>query len=202
MGTRRNRAETSEQNRRDVLDAAHRVFLEKGYHGASLDAIALDAGFSKGVVYSQFGSKDDLFLALLAERIDARRRNSAQRADDVTGPEGFVDVARDAIGVTADSLAWQTVMLEFRAHAARHPPTLARYTELHERAIAGTAEILAGIFERAGATPPLPPRILGVIFLSVGTGLAAELLTDPDLDARAISEYIADGLVARAAIRT
>jgi len=202
MRTRLNRAEISEQHRREVLAAAHRAFLEKGYHGASLDAIAQDAGFSKGVVYSQFGSKDDLFLALLAERIDARRRNSARLADDVTGPAGFVDVARDAIGVTADTLAWQIVVLEFRAHAARHPATLARYSELHESAIAGTAEILAGIFERAGAPPPLPPRMLGVIFHTVGTGLAAELLTDPDLDARAISEYIADGLVARAATRT
>jgi AcrR family transcriptional regulator len=202
MRTRRNRAEISEQHRRDVLDAAHRAFLEKGYHGASLDAIAQDAGFSKGVVYSQFGSKDDLFLALLAERIDERRRSSERRADDVTGSEGFVDVARDAIGVTADTLAWQIVLLEFRAHAARHPATLERYTELHELAIAGTAEILAGIFERAGTTPPLPPRMLAVIFLTVGTGLAAELLTDPELDARAISDYIAEGLVARAGIHT
>jgi AcrR family transcriptional regulator len=202
MRPRRNRAEISEQNRRDVLDAAHRAFLDKGYHGASLDAIALEAGFSKGVVYSQFGSKDDLFLSLLAERIDERRHDSGRRAEAVTGPRGFVDVARDAIGVTADTIAWQAVVLEFRAHAARHPATLARYTELHELAIAGTAEILGGIFERAGAPPPLPPRILSVIFLTVGTGLAAELLTDPDLDARAISEYIAEGLVARAAIHT
>ncbi len=198
MTTRRNRAEISGQNRRDVLDAAHRTFLDKGYHGASLDAIALAAGFSKGVVYSQFGSKDDLFLALLEQRIDERRRNSARVAEGVVGPEGFVEVARDAIGVSAETLAWQALLLEFRAHAARNPTTLARYAELHEHAIAGTAEILGGIFERAGTPPPLPPRTLAVTFLAVGTGLAAELLIDPELDVRAIAGHIAEGLVARA----
>jgi AcrR family transcriptional regulator len=182
-----------------VLEAARRSFLDRGYHGASIDAIALAAGFSKGVVYSQFGSKDDLFLALLAERIEDRRAQSARLADGVSGADGFVAVVRDAIGTTADSLRWQTLLLEFRAHAARDPVTSARYAELHEHAVAGTADILAGIFERAGAPPPLPPRTLAMIFLSVGTGLAAELLTEPKLDAQAIAGHIAEGLLARTA---
>ena len=198
MRVRRSRAEITAQNRRDVLDAARSTFLERGYHGASIDAIAAAAGFSKGVVYSQFDSKDDLFFALLEERIDERRRSSAQLAAGVVGSEGFVAVARDAIAATADSLAWQTLLLEFRAHAARNPITLARYTELHEIAIAGTAEILGGIFERARTPPPLPPRTLAVTFLAVGTGLAAELLIDPELDVRDIAGHMAEGLVARA----
>ena len=57
------RAEQSERNRGLVLAAARRVFLARGYHGATLEQIADEAGFSKGVVYSQFESKADLFLA-------------------------------------------------------------------------------------------------------------------------------------------
>src|SRR6185295_9164397 len=57
------RAEQIERNRGLVLAAARRVFLERGYAGATLDAIAEEAGFSKGVVYSRFGGKADLFLA-------------------------------------------------------------------------------------------------------------------------------------------
>jgi AcrR family transcriptional regulator len=189
----------AEENRREVLDAARRTFLERGFHGASIDAIALAAGFTKGVVYSRFGSKDDLFLALLGERIEERRRGSERLATGVVGEEGFVTVIRDAIGATADSLPWQTLLLEFRAHAARHPATLARYTDLHDQAIAGTAELLAGIFERAGLQPPLPPRELAVTFLAVGTGLAAELLTAPELDTRAIAGNLAAGLLAHTA---
>ena len=177
-----------------MLDAAHRTFLASGYHGATVDAIALEAGFSKGVIYSQFGSKDDLFLELLEERIEQRRGNSARQAESLSGPQGFVAVARDAIGETADTLAWQTLLLEFRAHAARHPAVQARYAALHERTIAGTAEILAGVFERADIPPPLAPRILAVTFLALGAGLAAELLVDPDLDVRAVAGKLADGL--------
>ena len=70
MTTRLRRPEQTERNREVVLSAARRVFLDRGYVGATLEAIAESAGFSKGVVYSQFGSKADLFLALLEERID------------------------------------------------------------------------------------------------------------------------------------
>src|SRR5262249_32675835 len=54
------------------LDAARRVFLDRGYGGATVDAIAEEAGFSKGGVYSQFGSKADMFMALLERRITER----------------------------------------------------------------------------------------------------------------------------------
>ena len=100
--------------------------------------------------------------------------------------------------MSAETVAWQAVLLEFRAHTARHPNTLARYAELHEIAIAGGIEILGGLFERAGTAPPLPLRTLSVAFLAVGTGLAAELLIDPELDVRAIAGHMAEGIVARA----
>ena len=69
---KRGREAQVERNRVLLLAAARRVFLARGYHGSTLDAIASEAGFSKGVVYSQFESKSDLFLALLDERIAER----------------------------------------------------------------------------------------------------------------------------------
>src|SRR5437588_732004 len=60
------RVEQSERNRALVLAAARAVFMDRGYHGATLEQIAEAAGFSKGVVYSRFESKADLFLSLLA----------------------------------------------------------------------------------------------------------------------------------------
>ncbi len=52
-----------------LLDAAARVFLQKGYAAATMHAIALDAGMSKKTVYQVFASKLALFDALLADRI-------------------------------------------------------------------------------------------------------------------------------------
>src|SRR5918996_3044348 len=56
--------------RQHLLEAAAIVFARKGFHEATLDEVAATAGFSKGAVYSNFKSKDDLFLALLDDRID------------------------------------------------------------------------------------------------------------------------------------
>ena len=69
--TRPNRREEQRaQTRLDLLDAAARVFAERGYHGASVDLVAEAAGYTKGAVYSNFDSKEDLFLELLDRRID------------------------------------------------------------------------------------------------------------------------------------
>ena len=65
MSRRLSRAEQTDRNRAELFAAARRVFLARGYHAATLEQIADEAGFSKGVVYSRFASKADMFLALL-----------------------------------------------------------------------------------------------------------------------------------------
>src|SRR5713226_2335312 len=55
-----------ERRRPMILDAAFAVFLERGYEGASMEAIARQASVTKPVVYDSFASKEELFTALLA----------------------------------------------------------------------------------------------------------------------------------------
>ena len=74
-----------ERNRRLVLEAARRVFLARGYASATLDVIAEEAGFSKGVVYSQFDSKADMFLALLEASISERAEQNERLAEQLGG---------------------------------------------------------------------------------------------------------------------
>ena len=52
--------------RRRLLDAALEVFAERGYASANLDQVAAAAGLTKGAIYSNFASKDDLFFAMSA----------------------------------------------------------------------------------------------------------------------------------------
>ena len=61
------RAERKERTKVELIDAARSVFLRRGFHGASLDEIAEEAGYTKGAVYSNFDGKDDLFLAILGD---------------------------------------------------------------------------------------------------------------------------------------
>ena len=67
MVVRLSRAESAALTRRRLLEAAQRVFFERGFHGASLEAVAEEAA-TKGAVYSRFASKADLFLAYQEER--------------------------------------------------------------------------------------------------------------------------------------
>ena len=54
--------------REHILQAAERVFAERGFESAKLQEISTLAGLSMGTIYSIFASKDELFLALLEER--------------------------------------------------------------------------------------------------------------------------------------
>jgi len=79
-GTRRRltREEARQQTRERLLDAAADVFKRLGYHGASLEAVAEAAGYTKGAVYSNFDTKADLFQALLDRYVQAEIASQEQ----------------------------------------------------------------------------------------------------------------------------
>src|SRR5919202_3075808 len=71
--TTRNRRELKqERTRAQLLDAAAEVFARRGYHVATLEEVAAEAGYTKGAVYSNFESKEALFLALVDQEIANR----------------------------------------------------------------------------------------------------------------------------------
>jgi AcrR family transcriptional regulator len=90
-----------ERRRPQVLDAALELFLELGYEGTSMDAVARAAGVTKPVVYACFAGKDELFRALLSreeERI-LTEIQAAFAASDLSDPqatliEGFTGFLR------------------------------------------------------------------------------------------------------------
>src|ERR671912_392926 len=74
------RAEKSAQTRAELMASARQLFLRHGFHSCSLELVAEEAGFTIGAVYSRFGSKADLFLAILDQRIDRLVAEGAQVA--------------------------------------------------------------------------------------------------------------------------
>lgn len=195
---RRSRAEIAEDNRRAVLDAARRVFEERGYHGASLDLIADAANFSKGAVYSRFDSKDDLFLAVLEDHIQRRAAATAEQLDRLDGCADMRSLAQASTMASVDTIAWQAALLEFRAHAWRDPEVNARYAALHRRTIESIAGFVRGVYEARGETPPRPVEEIAVIGLANTTGVVAELMADPSLDVAAlVAATIDDALPTR-----
>ena len=187
MASRLTRVEQSRRNRELVLAAARRMFLTRGYHGASLEQIADAAGFSKGVVYSQFESKADLFLALLEQRIDERAGDNTRLVEELAASDGLtVDQGLTALAehVTRRDRAdpeWGLLVIEFRVHAARNPDLNRRYGEVHERTVAGVARVVARIYDRAGEALPLPALELARLLLTVGAGARLEQATNSEV---------------------
>ena len=82
MRTTLTRADRQAQTRDELIAAADRLFTRTGFHATSVDAVADEAGYTKGAVYSNFESKEDLFFAVYERRVNAaveemRRRSRA-----------------------------------------------------------------------------------------------------------------------------
>jgi AcrR family transcriptional regulator len=176
---RLSRAEQNERNRTLVLDAARRVFLARGYHAATLDEIADEARFSRGVVQSRFGNKADLFLALLEERIAERAAQNARLAEGLAGAEGTRVLRENAARRNRAELDWGLLLIEFRVHAARDKELARRYAALHARTRQGLADLIAGVYRRAGQPPPFPPAEMAQMILAVEAGIRLEQAADP-----------------------
>lgn len=179
MSTRLSRADTVVRNRDLVLAAAEEVFVDRGFHEASLDQIADRAGFSKGVVYSQFASKADLLLAIVERRIDARAEENAAIADGLRDIRDVGELARTWLEQDRTNVRWSMLLMEFRLHAARHPELSVRYAALHARTVERLARTLVGLYSRAKVEPPDDPLDLAAALLGLGAGAALERLADP-----------------------
>ncbi|KUM31446.1 TetR/AcrR family transcriptional regulator [Glutamicibacter mishrai] len=73
-----------EARRRQLLQAAHQVFVAHGYHGASMDEIAEVALVSKPVLYQHFPGKRELYLALLDSHLADFSRQLDEAIDSTT----------------------------------------------------------------------------------------------------------------------
>ena len=92
------RAESQARTRQALLDAAREVFVERGLHRASVEAIAERAGFTRGAFYSNFSSKQELFAELLQSTVYRAYREMGERQLEGDGPI-------PSAGETAETLA-------------------------------------------------------------------------------------------------
>jgi AcrR family transcriptional regulator len=179
MSPRLSRAEQNDRNRALLLAAALRVFLARGYHAATLEQIADEAGFSKGVVYSRFDSKADMFLALLTDRIAERAAQNTAAAGQLADSGDFAALLELAWRAERAAPGWRLLVTEFRVHAARDPELSRRYAAAHASTVAGLAGVVALLAERDGHALAVPARQVAELMLAIETGIALERLASP-----------------------
>ena len=180
MAVRLSRIERKAQTREQILAAALEVFLRDGFHGATLDDIADEAGYTKGAVYSNFSGKDDLFLALLDAHTSQRLaayREAAARARTVQS--ALRANARIMAETAKQNPLWAPLLVEFWVHASREPELRAAAAEHHERVLDAVGEVLEEISRRFGVEWAGEPREIVRGASAFSRGMALERVLDP-----------------------
>jgi AcrR family transcriptional regulator len=179
--TQRSRRRPRAETRHQLLDAAARVFARRGLHGTSVEEVSEEAGFSRGALYSNFKSKEDLFLALWKERIGRRRRELRDVMENSDDPgAGVGAAAADVVEVLGREREWFLLYFEFALYAARDASFLPRYQIVREQGLAELAEGLAGGLKRAGIESSLSSDDLALAVKALTYGIALERLVDED----------------------
>jgi AcrR family transcriptional regulator len=178
--TRTARAE-GRDGRAALLEAAAQVFARRGYRDARLDEIAERAGYSKGAIYFHFSGKDDLFFALLEERIDRPLREAIKLLE--LAPPGD-DMAAEANRRFVELVHGQRELVlldqEYRSQALRDSRLRARYLKREAKLRTALAKGLQARLEHLGAPPIAAPEHVATALLSLVFGLAQQWLIEPD----------------------
>ena len=179
---RLSRTEQQARTRAALLDAAGRVFVERGFHGASIEAITAEAGYTGGAFYSNFDSKEELFAELLQDRVfQVWREILAEGADPSKVPS-----AREVGEISAamhrhpDSHWVIRLWLELMANAGRDERFREIAAGLWRENRALSTYLLTAAYKAAGREPPIPPEHLVTAMIALETGLSLQHYVDPE----------------------
>ena len=175
------RARRREMTRRHLMDAAATVFARDGFHGASLDDVAATAGFTKGAVYSNFKSKEDLFLAVFDDRLVREHALHLVVLADPVVVNGIAEQLPRVRGVIENTWddEWTALYLEFVLYAKRNPEAAEKLAASARRQREWTIAMLEQQYAGIGAAPNFPFPVLAVLSISLFEGLSLGRLADP-----------------------
>ena len=173
------RRESQDATRERLIQAARKAFVRHGFDAASVEKIAADAGFSRGAFYSNFRSKDELFVAVL----QAERQGIEKALDEIVRRESDPAKRLHAVlqwYINIDLKQAGTILqTEFMLRAFRNRAARARMAEFNRRRIADYTALVTRHFAESGAAPSVRPEIIAVTLLAAASGLDELELLDP-----------------------
>lgn len=173
MVERWTRERRMEQTRSVLLDAAEKIFANRGYAG-SLEDIAEAAGYTRGAIYAQFGGKDELFLAVIERH---RQRFLDGFADVMESYDRFADI--DVKGFAerwrllsgADAKHAAALNYEFTLFLVRNPAATERVAVQRLETIRSLADYITKGVARLGGTLRIPAESLARVLLATNDGI-------------------------------
>ena len=176
---------------------------EVGIRDAPVEVICDRAGFTRGAFYSNFGSKEQLFLAVhevqMRERVDRLRAavDTAVGSVDSADPEMATSVALAAGMAFMESLAedrtWYMLSAEFRAQALRQPELHAHTAAAETRFHVALADVLVRTLNRIGLRLTMEPRTAVVMIIALYEAMLQRVIFE-ELPRTDLSRHLAEAV--------
>jgi len=172
---RKSREQSQAETRASMLKAAGELFARHGYSNTSIDRIAERAGFSKGAFYSNFRTKDEIFLEVLDAYGESILGSLLQAVDAAVDVQGAIAAVAAWATLRSRQGNWSLLILEQahqrgkRAGAARSPEALFRshWRQLGERLLRHTTR------------KDLDPEHLGAVVFELTHAPAMSIVSEP-----------------------
>lgn len=170
-----------------LVEAATKVVARRGFHAATVDEIAEEAGFSIGALYSNFDGKDDVFLAVF----DGHLRWFEERLEESASAEDATRVFKDWMDSLTRDPEQLLIFIEFWAYAVRRPKLRRSFAARMAEMRADMAAALEQRAARTGGELQLPAATLAVVLLAMARGLGIEKLADDDAFDDSVAQLVA-----------
>src|SRR6478736_1176070 len=172
---------TRDDTRDRLFEAAARVFEAEGIGGASIEAIAAAAGYTRGAFYSNFKSKDELIIAMLEDHVEQSIRRNLDLLARHQSPSDFIDALKRMDRSRQDPLGRSPLlhmeMILFVARAEKRRPELAKRLRARRKLVTDIIETTA---RNSGRTTILNPTWAGALVLALEDGFRLHRLIDPE----------------------
>jgi AcrR family transcriptional regulator len=175
------RKERQEQTREQVIAAASRVFARRGYHRATVDEIAAEAGFTIGALYSNFSGKEELFLAIADREVGERIEEFKAVADATTRGKGPGEEAAEQFRAFLErDPDWPLLFYEFWSLSGRNAEIQDELRKRRETVRDALADLLRHVADVLGFELRFPAPVLANAIGASLNGLAFERAADPE----------------------
>ena len=123
-----------------ILDAAQTVFAEQGFEKTQLEQVAARAGYSRGAIYAHYSSKEDVFLALMEQRVHAKISTISQVIEDEPDIKKRRGLFKNWVTLQACDPSWSSLNLEFKLYSMRQAQGREKLQNLYDLLFKSTSK--------------------------------------------------------------
>jgi AcrR family transcriptional regulator len=181
MSERWTKERRREHTRGLLRNSAVEVFARKGFESAALEDIAEAAGYSRGAIYSHFGSKVELFLAVIDEQ---REQFLDGFADVIASVDRFDNLNVDDLAerwgalIKADGATRAALGYEWTLFLLRNPDARERVADKREESVQSLAEYISKVATSLGGKLQMPAPDLARVILAANDAVSLNSLLD------------------------